>query len=137
MTMLGTDAGQCTKAQPCQTIVFALQRVAGTRRTIHVIGGALPPPNATITLDRNVTIDGTNTKLDGPTNSPLFALGATVSAVIEGVSITKTTGPRITVQSGTALRVSQSTLAGQIAVNNGSASVDHSTFDAVRANQDD
>ncbi|HWU86039.1 MAG TPA: choice-of-anchor Q domain-containing protein [Kofleriaceae bacterium] len=142
--MGGTDTGECTSAAPCRTLSYALQKVTVARDVIRVTNTVLSTPAATISIDRRVTIDGSDTTLAKPTNVPLFAIGTSAGVVVlEGFALAGSpdpSDPTITVASGSALRIARSALdSAPIDVVNGSLQLRDSrmsstlvTLEAVR-----
>jgi hypothetical protein len=112
--MFGSDAGECTRAAPCRTLPYALQKVTPSRKVIHIDGGNLPTPATTIAIDRSVVIDGSDTTIAKPSGVPLFSLAAFLGPVtLEGVRLIGSadpSDPTITVTSGSLLRIARSVL---------------------------
>ncbi|HWO19082.1 MAG TPA: hypothetical protein VNO30_09900 [Kofleriaceae bacterium] len=110
----GVDIGSCTRDMPCQTLSFALGQVTPSRDVIRVVGGSLSTPLTTITLDRAVTIDASNTAIGKPFNGPLFSVGSLSRFVTLGglrlLGSSNPSDPMITVASGSLLRVVRSVL---------------------------
>lgn len=157
VTMMGTDAGTCTRAAPCETVAYAVGQ-AGTRRVIHVLGGSLQGAAINLTGDR--VLDGEDTSLSS-SGTPI-TITAPATVVVEGfrlaspndmlpainvtgtgakatlynLTITGPGGPLITGGNSTelALRRSQigsltSASSNQVSCQNGKLLVDQNTFE--------
>jgi hypothetical protein len=85
VTMMGSDTGTCTKTAPCETIEFALTKLAG-RTVIHILGGTLSQQSP-ISLTGTITIDGEDTTLSSG-NQATFAITGPSNVIIEGVRMT-------------------------------------------------
>ena len=86
VTMMGTDAGTCTRTAPCATIAYAITN-AGTRPVVHVLGGSLSTPTITLTSDR--ILDGEDTALS--VGNTTVAVQAPAKVIVEGFRITSPT----------------------------------------------
>lgn len=100
VTMMGTDAGTCTRVAPCATVSYALGQI-GTRRVIHVLGGTLQ--GGAITLTGNRVLDGEDTTLG--TTGTAITINGPATVIVEGFRVAApTTGnlPAINVAGSTA-----------------------------------
>lgn len=87
VTMMGTDAGTCTRAAPCATVNYATS-VSGTRKIVHVLGGSLS--TAPLTLSGERILDGEDTTLSVGNQSAILVAGQ-AKVVVEGFRVTAPT----------------------------------------------
>ncbi len=118
----GSDAGQCDETAPCLTVAYALGRVAGSRNVIRVLGFEIVAPAAATTIDRNVIIDATGTRLDLPAGGTLFDVRNPAVVTIEGVAIAGGT-QSLSVGAASTLRIFGADLQTKVTVSNGTLSV--------------
>lgn len=88
VTMMGTDAGTCSRTAPCATIPFAIS-VSGSRKIVHVLGGSLNTSTLTLSSDR--TLDGEDTTLTGGSTTSTLVVQAPASVTVEGFRISTPT----------------------------------------------
>jgi hypothetical protein len=158
VTMMGTDAGTCTRVAPCATIAYAIGQ-AGSRRVIHVLGGSLQ--TAAIDLTGNRVLDGEDTALVHTAGTPITitapatvvvggfrvaapsnmlpainVTGSGAKATLHGLTITGPGGPIITGAFGTEVTIRRSHIgsltsgsSNQVSCQNGKLRVDQNTFE--------
>jgi len=85
VTMMGSDAGACTRAAPCATVLFALKQRAD-RSVVHVLGGALSITSFALT-GTTITLDGEDTAISTGTATAITVMGS-ADITIEGFRIT-------------------------------------------------
>lgn len=88
-TMMGNDAGTCTRTAPCASLSYAIQQAAG-RKVFHVLGNTLSLP-ATLAISSDMTFDGEDTILSGGQVTS-FTVSKTATAIIEGFHLSAPTG---------------------------------------------
>ena len=99
----GTDAGECDRAHPCETLAYALDKVTSAGRPIIHVSGALTRVATTLTIAKSVIIDGTGTEIQGPLPVVMVTSGF---VTIEGARVSgSTANPSLTVGAGAALRL--------------------------------
>jgi len=118
VTMMGTDAGACTRTAPCATVSFALS-VSGTRRIVHVLGGSLSSAAMNFTSDR--ILDGEDTTLSNSSGTSI-TITAPAKVTVEGFRLTApamATVPAILVSGAARARLHNLTIGGDggLAVN--------------------
>ncbi len=117
----GADTGICSKASPCETLAFAMQRVSPSRSVVRILGTNISD-NAAITIDRSVTIDATNLRLASFGNVPIFNVTSGY-VTFEGIAIEGVVPTEVAIQGGTAttVRLVESSVQRMIINTNGGA----------------
>lgn len=103
----GTDSGNCEKAAPCETLQYALTKLDATRNIVHIDGASLELGGSTLTINRTVYIDGTDTSLVANAVPPLA-----VGNLVTGVTLAKVTVSSMTVGMSSSARVFASDFMG-------------------------
>lgn len=145
----GNDTGTCTRTAPCLTIAYAYSKVLfGTTRNVIRVEGGTSDVVTPITVQNEITIDGTGTTIRKPTNNPIFSVNAALT--VEGITLqtnagaqdamvkvgngTFRTGPSTNIEgiveasSGTVV-LDRARVKGQVSCTNGTVDIDRSTFD--------
>lgn len=99
----GINAGDCSRNAPCETLAFAIQRVSPARSVVRVLGTNISD-NASIPIDRSVTIDATNLRLSSLGTVPVF--NVTFGHVtFEGISLEGVVPTEVMIAGGTATTI--------------------------------
>lgn len=123
----GRDTGTCTRTAPCGTLGFAIS-AAGAASQIHlkILGGTFRI-GASVTLYRQLYLEGSDTIVSGPTG--MFGLLQGANVTLSHVKLQPSAaGAVISVGTTQTLRLFDVQTTGSVGVNGGSLDAEQSTF---------
>ena len=118
----GTDAGECTKTQPCATLDFALAKVTTMRKVLRLEGGGTFNLASVFDIDRSVYIAGGDTTIAIDRAGPAVRTTGNVhNIVLDKVNVAASSGDAIEITSTNSIRAFNAEL-GRVNVNGGAYS---------------
>lgn len=82
----GTDAGDCTSANPCHTIDYGLTKVTATRRVLRLVDADFLIPDGTV-IDRSVYVDTASTRVTRSSSGPILTIDGAATVIVEGIRV--------------------------------------------------
>ena len=84
---IGGSNVDCTRGLPCGDLTFALTRIGPGRDVLRIVAPTLDLPAQTITVARDLIIDGGNTSMVHHGATPAFSVSQGVPFTLEGVTL--------------------------------------------------
>jgi hypothetical protein len=130
VSSVGQDLGECSRAMPCASIVYASTKLQfPTRLVIHVAGGQFTV--ADMVLDSPIYIDGTNTSIGGDGSGPYVHVTSSMPVTLSNLTIDPASGPAVTAAADATLRIYNSSIHRGVETTGGTIIAARSRFAAA------
>lgn len=127
-SLAGRDTGVCTRTEPCATLAFAISQVPASHDHIQIkiLSGTFAL-TASVSLVRNLYLEGSDTVLTGPAGMSTLLQNANVT--LSHIKLQpNSSGPVITVDTGRTLRLFDVQTSAAIDVNGGGLDAEQTSF---------